>query len=108
MRKALKDGINRFSCRVDRDNSESSGGAGSEEIEANTAFIASCAGPAEAGWKTTISSIDGIIAIHNYCDAFADGSPDANLRDHFANCQLPIIDIVVNNIIASWEGVELP
>ena len=74
----------------------------------NAAFITSCAGSAESGWKTTISAIDGLIVIRDYCDNYADGSPDACLRDQFANCQLPIIDIVVNGIIAAWEGVELP
>jgi len=31
----------------------------------NAAFIASCAGPAEAGWKSTIAAIDGLMLITN-------------------------------------------
>ncbi len=33
-----------------------------DELQANAAFIASCAGPAEAGWRATIAAIDLINA----------------------------------------------
>jgi hypothetical protein len=29
----------------------------------NAAFIVSCAGPAEAGWRATIAAIDGLLAL---------------------------------------------
>jgi hypothetical protein len=40
MKKRLPDGINRFSCRVQQDNSEASGGASMQEIKANVQAIA--------------------------------------------------------------------
>lgn len=40
MKKRLPDGINRFSCQVQQDNSEASGGASAQEIEANVQAIA--------------------------------------------------------------------
>lgn len=40
MKKRLPDGINRFSAQVQQDNSQASGGASAQEIEANTQAIA--------------------------------------------------------------------
>lgn len=50
-------------------------------------FIASCAGPAEAGWRATIAAIDGWQAILN-----AKGN---HTYMNFANRQL-------NNILTAW------
>ena len=61
-----------------------------------------------SGLLATISAIDGIIAIHDFCDNYADGAPDANPRDFFANEALSLASLVVSNIIVAWEGVELP
>lgn len=35
-----------------------------DHFDRDAAFIASCAGPAEAGWRTTIAAIDELEAIH--------------------------------------------
>lgn len=48
MAKACPDGINRFSCLVQQDNSEASGGAPKAELEANARFIAASKKMAEA------------------------------------------------------------
>lgn len=37
-------------------------GTGEPQDEHDAAFIAACAGPAEAGWRSTIAAIDGIYA----------------------------------------------
>ena len=62
-KRKLPDGINRFSCYVNRDNSQQSGGAGDVELTANAQFIAACAGPAEAGWRATIAAIEALTKI---------------------------------------------
>ena len=64
--------------------------------------------PESSGLLATIAAIDGLLAINSFCDNFADGSPDANPRDFFANEVMSIASIIVNSIVAVWEGVELP
>jgi hypothetical protein len=68
----------------------------------NGLFIASCAGAAEAGWKSTIATIDALQDLANQCDYFSDGSPDASPRDKFANELEGMIDYAINQIIAAW------
>jgi hypothetical protein len=68
----------------------------------DAAFIASCAGAAEAGWKSTIATIDALQDLANQCDYFSDGSPDASPRDKFANELEGMIDYAINQIIAAW------
>jgi hypothetical protein len=65
-------------------------------------FIALCAGAAEAGWKSTIATIDALQDLANQCDYFSDGSPDASPRDKFANELEGMIDYAINQIIAAW------
>lgn len=64
--------------------------------------------PESSGLLATIAAIDGLLALYDFCDAFADGSPDANPRDFFANEALSLVCLMSDNIIAAWEGVELP
>jgi len=39
-----------------------------EEASANATFIASCAGPAEAGWRATIAAVEGLLRVYQRCD----------------------------------------
>ena len=39
-----------------------------DEQHNNAAFIASCAGPAEAGWRATIAAVDGLLRVYARCD----------------------------------------
>lgn len=43
----------------------------------DAAFIASCAGPAEAGWRATIATIDRLQLIHGQLDWGNDAAWDA-------------------------------
>lgn len=54
-------------------------------IEADAAFIASCAGPAEAGWRATIAAIDQITYLEQ-------------LAEHWQHVAKPLRDAV----IAAW------
>ena len=45
--------------------------------EHNAAFIAACAGSAEAGWQSTIAAIEGLRGINAYYPHLADGTLDA-------------------------------
>lgn len=60
-----------------------------------------------SGLLATIAAIDGLLAISEFCDNFADGAPDANPRDFFANEAMSLATLLLNSIIAAWEGVEL-
>lgn len=40
------------------------------ENDDNAAYIASCAGPAEAGWKATIAAIDGLEEMNQHSHLF--------------------------------------
>jgi hypothetical protein len=65
---------------------------------ANSDFIASCAGHAEAGWAATIAAIDGLQAISKY---------DANSRHGEGICQYGcdtpcIAKTTIQMIIAVW------
>lgn len=51
----------------------------SESHKPNADFIAACAGPAEAGWRTTISAIDNALIVFD--------------------------EILASEIIAAWEGL---
>ncbi len=51
--------------------------------EANAAFTAACAGPAEAGWRATIAAIDFVMSF--------------GLQD----------DTLAKNIITAWEMIEI-
>lgn len=59
-------------------------GVSIKESADNSSFIASCAGPAEAGWRATIAAID-----HLLC-----GWMDSKSGD----------DLLADAIIAAWEG----
>jgi len=70
-------------------------------------FIVSCANSAEAGWEATIAAINGLQILRAHHENIADSAPDANPRDFFANCALPIFDIIINNIITAWPEEKL-
>lgn len=57
----------------------------------NAAFVASCAGPAEAGWRTTIANCEFIIA-YNKISFGWDGDCGASR----------LVDDLESRIIASW------
>jgi len=49
----------------------------SDTCKANAAFIANCAGPAEAGWRATIAAIEGLRAVAKWkfeSSSYADAS----------------------------------
>jgi hypothetical protein len=62
---------------------------GDDEDAANNAFIASCAGPAEAGWRSTIAAID---VLRGHC---------LNPNDEGREC-LCSECTAVNHIITAW------
>lgn len=59
----------------------------------DAAFIASCAGPAEAGWRATIAAIDGT----------------KEVRHHYPAEHNPMLSSIINEqeeaIITAWEGL---
>jgi len=57
------------------------------ECDANAAFIAACAGAAEAGWKATVATIDLILP------RLDDGMPYCN------------DDRIADELLAAWEGL---
>jgi len=57
-------------------------------------FIASCAGPAEAGWKSTIAAIEAVLHIIE----FFESPPEHPLNQR----ELEIAMDVANAIIAAW------
>lgn len=61
---------------------------------ANSAFIASCAGPAEAGWKATIAAIEGLLRI----------SASEVSADPYEACNHPSeADEILDTIISAWS-----
>ena len=56
----------------------------------NLEFAASCAGPAEAGWKATIAAID---LVEQTCR-----------REHGSD-YTPLAEAALKDIIAAWEGI---
>lgn len=61
----------------------------------NAAFIAACAGPAEAGWRATIAAIDAWFAL-NGCRPFCADSMD--IDSHAENA----ISNLANSILSAW------
>ena len=63
--------------------------------QSNAAFIASCAGAAEAGWRATIAAIDTLKPI----------SESEMCADEAHGCDHPIeASEAINSIIASWPA----
>lgn len=56
----------------------------------NATFIAACAGPAEAGWRSTIASIDWIMSNHQIPDVYSQDCVDEDVGE------------LTNAIIAAW------
>jgi hypothetical protein len=69
----------------------------------NSAFIASCAGPAEAGWRSTIAAIDDWLDLFHEMDAYADGAPDAPPHDRLCNSTAHFAQRSMARIISAWE-----
>ena len=69
-----------------------------DQFSPNADFIASCAGPAEAGWKATIAAIDMLsITVFETDDVCTDGG---------AGCQaVENAEKMAKEIIAAWEGI---
>ena len=59
----------------------------------NATFIASCAGPAESGWRATIAAIDGTRFLLERAESCGHHSAVANA----ISCQ--------NEILTAWEGL---
>jgi hypothetical protein len=69
--------------------------AESEEIsKPNAAFIASCAGSAEAGWRATIAAIEGLRGMLSYFSSYVDNSAAFAGRDRIRDA--------LDAIIAAW------
>lgn len=64
---------------------------GREDKVRNTTFIAASAGAAEAGWKTTISAIDGLLDMANH--------------PLTAGVERGVANAILVNILTAWEGV---
>lgn len=77
-------------------------GLSREQDQHDAAYIASCAGPAEAGWRATIAAIDDWLNFYVYTDGFADGAPDASPHDKLCNEIAHMCRANLNRIIAAW------
>lgn len=75
------------------------------EDEANAAFIASCAGSAEAGWKATRAAIDDWLSLYNSTEGYADGAPDASAHDKLCNEVASICRINLQHILAAFPNI---
>lgn len=74
--------------RYDRDYIDTGDDAFCTMHISNAAFIAACAGPAEAGWRATIAAIDALQMIDENCDFEDFAALDAMLE-----------------IIKAWESI---
>lgn len=74
---------------------------------ANAAYIAACAGPAEAGWRATIAAIDDWLGLYVYTDGFADGAPDASPHDKIRKEIASMARCSLNHIITAWPDEML-
>jgi hypothetical protein len=63
--------------------------SGGDQYAPNAAFIAACAGAAEAGWRTTLLAIDSVSLVNR------GSSPTLTQRE----------ERLVAEIIAAWEGL---
>ena len=68
----------------------------------NLPFIASCAGNAEAGWKSTLVAVDDWLSLYNSTEGYADGAPDASTHDRLCNEVSSICRINLGHILAEW------
>jgi hypothetical protein len=73
----------------------------------NAAYIAACAGNAEAGWKATIAAIEGFLGHHAYLSQCLCGCTTANEagdRDICNRCiALDQLEQSIAAILAAWE-----
>jgi predicted nucleic acid-binding protein len=51
-----------------------------KELEGNAAYIAACAGAAEAGWRSTIAAIEWIEQSHDIPDAYSQTCVDDDVQ----------------------------
>lgn len=73
-------------------------------------FIASCAGPAEAGWRATIAAIDSLSQIatekelveHGYC-----GDSDSPYVSHMRTGAAIFASTQLQQILAAWKDINL-
>lgn len=72
------------------------------ESDNDATFIASCAGNAEAGWKSTLKAIDDWLSLYNSTEGYADGAPDASTHDRLCNEVSSICRINLGHILAEW------
>ncbi len=54
------------------------------ERPGNATFIASCAGPAEAGWRATIAAVNGLLRVYERCDEPTSTYAEETLADIIA------------------------
>lgn len=64
----------------------------------NAAYIASCAGNAEAGWRATIAAIDGLRDLDKWCRTWTDDNGCAGAVIQSVSAQL-------DSILTAWEGL---
>jgi len=68
----------------------------------DAAFIASCAGNAEAGWKATRAAIADWLSLYNSTEGYADGATDASPHDKLCNEVASICRINLQHILAAF------
>lgn len=71
-------------------------------IQDDTAFITSCAGNAEAGWKATRAAIADWLSLYNSTEGYADGATDASPHDKLCNEVASICRINLQHILAAF------
>lgn len=72
---------------------------------ANAAYIAACAGNAEAGWKATRAAIANWLSLYNSTEGYADGAPDASAHDKLCNEVASICRINLQHVIAAFPNI---
>lgn len=73
-----------------------------QEQVANSEYIASCAGNAEAGWRATRAAIADWLSLYNSTEGYADGAQDATAHDKMCNEVASICRINMQHILAAF------
>lgn len=68
----------------------------------NSVYSPDCAGPAKAGWRTTIAAIDDLLGIFTDASGFADGATTASAHNKLTNEFEGIARNSINRLIATW------
>lgn len=77
----------------------------SEQHHKDNAYIAACAGAAEAGWRSTITAIDGLLEIAASTVTSKPDHPFDAVTDIGPTPDAVAASTVLDAILAAWEGL---